>query len=386
MSFRITLTIVQRMFGFVLTGLVILTSIIFLNGCSSSPIADAKYGDTKNLRIFVRTGKNINKTYPLNETRLYGGAPTILFTASAWRQEETVAMLIQEGADPSDPANDGVLSSTVRNMGYNGLESKWRNERSYRNIVEALVVNGAEIEAGSKVRGRSATALRHATENEDYWLVNYLLDKGANPNNNVYDKTPLMIAAELENIDIIKALIGYGANVEKQDRMGRTAKDYLALAKARKSAEKDNESDGPSLGKILTLGAVAGLAASAGISAEQSLEVLSSTASDLYSDNGGASNLLQLLEKNKLPTEKLKNEENSQQASKNKDPIEESYSFVCSGTKQKNTVPLAFYTQSCRSAMMEFAKSYGCNEIDKFDSVKNNCLDACGDPQCLERP
>lgn len=61
----------------------------------------------------------------------------------------------------------------------------------------------------------------------------------------------------------------------------------------------------------------------------------------------------------------------------------ESYTVSCpSGVT--NAIPLSFRTQQCRSAMINLATVYSCNDFNNFESAHATCQAACGSPNCLQ--
>ncbi len=74
----------------------------------------------------------------------------------------------------------------------------------------------------SPVYGRSETALHfYATENLAD-VVRWLLSKGAKPNGIATGDSPLHAAAQLGHIDVCRALIQAGADLNLQDDLGET--------------------------------------------------------------------------------------------------------------------------------------------------------------------
>src|SRR5207244_2589367 len=68
------------------------------------------------------------------------------------------------------------------------------------------------------------TALRVASGRGHTEVVRILLSSGANPN--ICDKsriTPLMVSSQICNIEIVQVLLSAGANVNAIDNQGRTA-------------------------------------------------------------------------------------------------------------------------------------------------------------------
>ena len=65
--------------------------------------------------------------------------------------------------------------------------------------------------------------------NHDIAVIKETLDKGANPNvfkSKIERITPLMVAARVNNVAVIKLLIDYGANRDLEDFIGRDAYEY----------------------------------------------------------------------------------------------------------------------------------------------------------------
>ncbi|MDR1802828.1 MAG: ankyrin repeat domain-containing protein [Treponema sp.] len=69
--------------------------------------------------------------------------------------------------------------------------------------------------------------LLDATQDGNFSSVKSALDAGANVNaRNSYNQTPLMIAAENDDLAIVKYLVERGADISLQDRAGDTVFDY----------------------------------------------------------------------------------------------------------------------------------------------------------------
>lgn len=90
-------------------------------------------------------------------------------------------------------------------------------------IVNLLLEKGANIE--QNVHGK--TPLMYAIKLKHHEITNVLLKKGADVNAaNSDKKTPLIYCAEYGNLQIAKSLIQNGAKLEHRDEKGRTAADY----------------------------------------------------------------------------------------------------------------------------------------------------------------
>ena len=104
------------------------------------------------------------------------------------------------------------------------FETPLRKAARENNIQEAkaLIMNGAEIDAGSMI---NHTALHFAAENGHKEMVELLIENGANVNAKSYDTdTPLHFAAENGNKAVVSMLIKEGADVNAKGLCG-----YLPL-------------------------------------------------------------------------------------------------------------------------------------------------------------
>jgi len=63
----------------------------------------------------------------------------------------------------------------------------------------------------------------------------------------------------------------------------------------------------------------------------------------------------------------------------------ETVSISCPSGSGPHSIPLYYKSQSCRSAMLNYAKVYACNLIDDMQSAAQRCKSACGDIQCREQ-
>ena len=99
-----------------------------------------------------------------------------------------------------------------------------------------LLENDADINASCKAVGLDC--LGWTVEQGNVELVKLFLEKGANPNripeNSFLGRSPLMIAAQKGLLEIVKILLGAGANAGYQDTRGEAA---LHLARRQKRTE-----------------------------------------------------------------------------------------------------------------------------------------------------
>ncbi|MEI0525256.1 ankyrin repeat domain-containing protein [Brachyspira murdochii] len=180
------------------------------------------------VEFLLKNGANVNIRDISGETALYY---TIEHNSFGQENETENAikilnLLIEYGADVNTKDDDGA---SLLDVSYRISESFDKNKEMFKILVE----NGFDLE--SRIKADSSdydyTPLMIAVYKEDYYMVKYLLDKGANPNTaNNENKTALMIANDDGNYDISKLLIQQGANINTQDEYGITALMYATVS------------------------------------------------------------------------------------------------------------------------------------------------------------
>jgi ankyrin repeat protein len=106
---------------------------------------------------------------------------------------------------------------------------------SFTTKVEAA--NGtsfAKLEVMTPVYGR-ATPLHVAIYKGDLEFIKKLIAFGADVNEKSYGLTPLMIAARYNKVEIIQLLIAKGAKVEEKTSFGVDALKYAQLSNAKEA-------------------------------------------------------------------------------------------------------------------------------------------------------
>ncbi len=166
-------------------------------------ITACKNGSVKIIEELLDMGANINS---LNKNGI-----TPLMTAVKNNKTIAVDYLLKRGADVNQKNTYNYSALNIANT---------------PEIVELLIQVGADLE--SRLNGE--TPLIRAVHSGDIWIVNILLDAGANIDTTVNDInspyyndfTPLMIAVNDGDYDMSVILIRRGANVNYETRDGKT--------------------------------------------------------------------------------------------------------------------------------------------------------------------
>jgi ankyrin repeat protein len=144
----------------------------------------AQQGDAESTRILLGAGANPNEAMP-------GTGLTPLIIASAMGETQAVAALLDKGADPNAVDANGftALHRAVRGEADRGIDPVLRAGAAA--IVRALLAHGADPNV--RLRQQKPTL-----------AANYLSLAGA---------TPLALAAEINNLDAVRALVDGGADL-----------------------------------------------------------------------------------------------------------------------------------------------------------------------------
>lgn len=89
-------------------------------------------------------------------------------------------------------------------------------------IVKILLNAGADINAKTKYGDTSLTAATHFCHP---YIAEYLIEQGADVNakNDGFGSTPLMLASECNDLEIVKTLIKKGAKIDEKNKSGGTS-------------------------------------------------------------------------------------------------------------------------------------------------------------------
>jgi ankyrin repeat protein len=165
----------------------------------------ASQGHPETVKVLIANGADPNARTATNETPLH--------MAAAAGYESVVEILLASGADVN--ARDG--------SGWTPLHCAMRADKPIV-IVELLLAGGADVNTRT---GRGRTALHLAADYGDANLVKFLIGKGANINarEQEWGCTPMHYATKREDPDagnIIDLLLSAGAKIEERTDSGLT--------------------------------------------------------------------------------------------------------------------------------------------------------------------
>lgn len=202
-------------------------------------------GENEVVKTLLQKGVDVNKA---PETEQFKGKSPILIAAEL-NKPEILALLIEHGANIEQKGPDGktplmtafekgnreaikVLAEKGANVNAKGQFENTpliiATQKKDQEMVEFLLENRADPNSEGAF---FKTALDFAVKNGDLEIAETLLAKGANINRRARSdgKTPLMMAAESGNKEMVELLLKHNADITIQDNIGYTANKYALM-------------------------------------------------------------------------------------------------------------------------------------------------------------
>ena len=179
-----------------------------LRGCTSLMRA-AESGDIIQVRALIKRGVNVNAAWP-------SWGITALMLAAGEGHVEIVKALLNAGANPNAISfGHGGIPSWAWMFGMNRCNKSW------------LAVMDAMLSAGVEVNPKTIdpSPLAYAIERYDTVMIEAVLRRGAQVNlrDQETGETPLMFAARYSTPEVVKTLLGVGADAMAKNKQGKTA-------------------------------------------------------------------------------------------------------------------------------------------------------------------
>ncbi|MCW4629484.1 hypothetical protein [Marinomonas rhodophyticola] len=212
--------------------------------------------------------------------------------------------------------------------------------------------------------------LNHTYGNPE--LVNFLITKGANPQALTSTaQTPAQVTGLMERTQ--------QQIVALDDQRRRQQEQQTAQAKQQEQTDSGNV-----FGKVIAitgLTAVGAAASNTGVDSSSVVDIVGSGIADIMTD--GRAGGIQQAQQRQQAQANTATQNNTVPSITSASFQTESYRVSCpSGVS--NDIPLRYKTQQCRTAMIDFATAYSCNDYQRFEQVHTACDQACGSVNCLQ--
>ncbi|WP_100637527.1 ankyrin repeat domain-containing protein [Marinomonas sp. ef1] len=204
-------------------------------------------------------------------------------------------------------------------------------------------------------------------------LVNFLIANGANPQALTSKaQTPLQVTGLMERTQ--------QQIVDLDNQRRRQIEQQNAQAK-----QQEQNDSGNIFGKVIAitgLTAVGAAASNTGVDSSSVVDIVGGGIADIMTD-GRAGGLQQAQQRQQTQANTAAQNNTSTSLKPAANFQTETYRVSCpSGVS--NDIPLRYKTQQCRTAMIDFAKAYSCNDYQRFEQVHAACDQACGSVNCLQ--
>lgn len=205
------------------------------------------------------------------------------------------------------------------------------------------------------------------------------------------------ISLSKQNRQLIATLVSNGADQSALNSNGQTpfeVGEYVFAERQRRrvaeqqlaqnTSQSNNRSQGNSFGQIMAsfgMLAVTGAAINSGVDPLSAAQIGTSGLLDIITD--GNARALEQVNESQQQSQPDQTMATAGQSTSNLFQTE-TYNLTCP-SNETSSIPLRYKTQQCRSAMIELATAYGCNNLrdpDYQQSLHSNCQLACGHPNC----
>jgi hypothetical protein len=337
---------------------------------------------------------------------LHPEIPPMIFSVASVGQPQMMSWLLTQGFDPnsrfSTPANRRVHSSLegVSIHSYlldatplyflPGYTPDTRSRQRAVEMARVLINAGADINATATfsysvpddqpIADWTPLHTYHMPLNQPYGnpdLVNFLISMGANPQAlTSRGQAPEQVTGMMERT------LQQVATLDSQHRREREQR----AAQAKQQQQTDS---GNLFGQAIAIAGLAtvGTAASnAGVDSSAVMQIVGGGIADVMTEGraGGIQQAQQQLQQQQATQTNTAARSNTTAALAPAPGFQtETYRVTCpSGVS--NDIPLHYRTQQCRTAMIDFARTYSCNDYKRFDQVHAACESACGSVNCLQ--
>lgn len=207
-------------------------------------------------------------------------------------------------------------------------------------------------------------------------LVNFLIAKGANPQALTSTaQTPAQVTGLMERTQ---------QQIVALDNQRRRQKEQQTA----QAKQQEQTNSGNVFGKVIAitgLTAVGAAASNTGVDSSSVAQIVGGGIADIMTD--GSAGGIQQAQQAQQRQQTQPNTATQNNTSTSLKPVAnfqtETYRVNCpSGVS--NDIPLRYKTQQCRTAMIDFAKAYSCNDYQRFEQVHAACDQACGSVNCLQ--
>lgn len=302
---------------------------------------NSRFSTPANRRYYNLAGGPPFYSYLLDATPLYFLPTYTPDTSSRQRAVEMARLLIDAGADTNATA---TFSYSIQN--------------------------------DQPIAGWTPLHAYHMHLNQTYGnpeLVNFLIAKGANPQALTSTaQTPAQVTGLMERTQ--------QQIVALDDQRRRQQEQQNAQAK-----QQEQNDSGNVFGKVIAitgLTAVGAAASNTGVDSSSVVDIVGGGIADIMTD--GRAGGIQQAQQRQQTQANTATQNNTAPSLKSVANFQtETYRVSCpSGVS--NDIPLRYKTQQCRTAMIDFATAYSCNDYQRFEQVHAACDQACGSVNCLQ--